>query len=93
MNMIEQIKITITGKVQGVFFRGSTLAAAQKLKLKGYVKNLDNGDVLVVAQGESAVLEQLVSWCHQGPPSATVTSVIIVKQNEIEEFSRFEIKR
>lgn len=77
--MIKQIEITVTGKVQGVFFRESTKGEASKMGIVGTVKNLPNGNqVFIVAQGEDEKLAQLIGWCHQGPPTANVEKVEVV---------------
>lgn len=77
--MIKQIKITITGKVQGVFFRENTKAEAIRLGIAGTVKNLPNGNqVFIVAQGEELKLSELIGWCHQGPGTAKVEKVEVV---------------
>ena len=77
--MIKQIEITVTGKVQGVFFRESTKAEAIKLGITGTVKNLPNGNqVFIVAQGEELKLSELIGWCHQGPAAAKVDKVEVV---------------
>ena len=77
--MIKQIEITVTGKVQGVFFRESTKGEATKMGIVGTVKNLPNGNqVFIVAQGEEEKLAQLIGWCHQGPPAAVVEKVEVI---------------
>ena len=77
--MIKQIEITVTGKVQGVFFRESTKGEASKMGIVGTVKNLPNGNqVFIIAQGEEEKLAQLIGWCHQGPPAAVVEKVEVV---------------
>lgn len=63
-----QEKIIVKGKVQGVSYRYYTKKKAEQLNIKGYVKNLDNGDVEIVAQGEN--IERLKEWCKEGPPLA-----------------------
>ncbi len=77
--MIKQIEITVTGKVQGVFFRESTKGEASKMGIVGTVKNLPNGNQLfIIAQGEEEKLAQLIGWCHQGPPTAMVEKVEVI---------------
>ena len=73
--MIETIRLIIEGKVQGVFYRQSTRKKAMELGIKGTVRNLENGDVEIIATGTSQQLEQLTQWCRQGPPRASVTKV------------------
>ena len=77
--MIKQIEITVTGKVQGVFFRESTKGEASKMGIVGTVKNLPNGNqVFIIAQGEEEKLAQLIGWCHQGPQAAVVEKVEVI---------------
>jgi acylphosphatase len=77
--LIKQIEITVTGKVQGVFFRESTKGEASKMGIVGTVKNLPNGNqVFIIAQGEEEKLAQLIGWCHQGPPTAMVEKVEVI---------------
>lgn len=66
----------ISGRVQGVFFRASTRAEAERLGITGYAKNLADGRVEVLAQSENPqALEQLADWLQHGPPQARVESV------------------
>lgn len=77
--MKKQIEITVTGKVQGVFFRESTKGEARKLGIVGTVKNLPTGnEVFIVAQGDELKLAELIGWCHQGPPASNVEKVEVV---------------
>jgi acylphosphatase len=77
--LIKQIEITVTGKVQGVFFRETTKGEASKIGIVGTVKNLPNGNqVFIVAQGEEEKLAQLIGWCHQGSPAAVVEKVEVI---------------
>ena len=56
----------ITGRVQGVFFRACTREEAQKRKLTGWVKNLYDGRVEAVFEGEEEAVQSMISWCHSG---------------------------
>lgn len=69
-------RFTIKGRVQGVFFRDSTRRIAESLGITGHAINLGNGDVEVLACGNTDALEQLESWLLQGPPMASVTDVL-----------------
>ncbi len=84
-------KIIIKGKVQGVFFRKFVYDNASSLDLKGYVKNLNNGDVEVVAKGSEENIKKLIELCRKGPSGASVYDVI-VNNIENEEFENFEIR-
>ena len=68
-------KCIIHGRVQGVFFRASTKQQADKLGIKGYVKNLTNGSVEVLACGNAEAVGHLKAWLWQGPPTAHVSEV------------------
>jgi len=72
---MERVHIRVHGRVQGVFFRSYTQEEATRLGLKGWVKNTYDGGVEVLAEGEKSALENLVSWCRRGPPSAKVSSI------------------
>jgi acylphosphatase len=71
----KRVTLTIHGKVQGVFFRESSRVEATRLGLAGSVRNLQDGGVEVIAEGEADAVEALALWCHRGPPAAQVTGV------------------
>lgn len=81
--MIKVIKITVVGRVQGVGYRAATQHTARHLGLRGTVRNLADGRVEIVAQGESGALERLVSWCWQGPPAARVDRVSVEPLDDV----------
>jgi acylphosphatase len=68
-------RFLVSGRVQGVFFRASARAEAERLGLSGYAKNLADGRVEVLACGEEAALAQLEAWLWRGPPAAEVAAV------------------
>lgn len=68
-------RFIVSGAVQGVFFRASTRAEAQRLGLCGHARNLVNGSVEVHACGDAAALDALAEWLQHGPPLARVTEV------------------
>lgn len=78
----------VSGKVQGVFFRASTRERANALRVTGYAKNLDDGRVEVLACGEQASVEALISWLWEGPSGARVEGVD-VQDADVEPPSRF----
>ena len=90
--MTRRVYITVAGRVQGVFFRANTREVAQRLGLSGYVRNLPDGRVEVVAEGEEEALRKLVDWCHEGPPLARVERVEVRWENPTGEFSGFHIR-
>ena len=90
--MQKHISIKVSGRVQGVFYRASTHEEAQRLGLKGFVKNEPDGSVYIEAEGDEAVLDALVAWCKQGPPAARVSNVEI-QEGTWKGFSEFTVKR
>ncbi len=64
--------VTIRGRVQGVGFRFFTLRTARELGLSGWVRNLPNGDVEALFEGERSTIEQALAACRQGPPASRV---------------------
>lgn len=74
-NKAVTVRIGLTGRVQGVGFRESMRAVAQALEVNGWVRNCADGRVEAIAQGDEYAIEQLVAWCHNGPPGANVKLV------------------
>jgi len=85
------IHLIVSGKVQGVFFRDSTRIKANELGLTGYVRNLSNGNVEVVAQGNEEKINELMEFIKNNPGHSKVDEVKI-KTKELKNFSGFEIK-
>lgn len=83
--------IQVFGKVQGVFFRASTQDKASALGIVGLVKNEADGSVLIEAEGPEDKLQNLISWCRQGPPQATVEKVEYA-ENDLQGYDQFEVK-
>ena len=71
------VRYLVSGKVQGVFYRGSTAQRARQLGLAGWACNLPDGRVEVVASGDPARLSALAEWLWEGPPSAVVREVTV----------------
>ena len=88
-----RVQLIIEGRVQGVYFRASTLQKAQRLGLTGWVMNRSDGAVEVVAEGLPAQIDELVTWCHEGPPGAVVTHVAKNYAAFKDEFECFSIRR
>lgn len=90
---LARANILVLGQVQGVFFRASTLEQAQSLNITGWVQNLADGTVEIVAEGMRYALDDLVAWCKRGPPAAEVTDVIVRWSACQNEFRTFMIVR
>ena len=82
---------TISGHVQGVFFRAQTKEHADAIGLVGWVRNCEDGSVEVHAEGSSELLAALEEWLHVGPPAAEIHDVAS-KQTELENLKSFEIR-
>ena len=73
--MSKQIHCLVRGRVQGVFFRSSAQREAKRLGLTGWVKNLADGTVEIVAEGDDDALKEFLGWVQRGPPAARVERV------------------
>lgn len=82
----------ITGYVQGVFFRDSASRRAASRGVTGWVRNLSDGRVELVAEGEEQAVRDLIDWCYAGPPHATVQDVEVEWADATGEFSGFSAK-
>ena len=89
---MDRAEIIVNGYVQGVGFRYFVLRSAERLRLKGYTQNLFGGEVLTVAEGERAILEELYKIIRIGPSHAEVKNVSIKWSEYKNEFTRFEIR-
>ncbi len=88
---MKRLKITVKGRVQGVFFRDSTRNKASELGICGFVRNQPDGAVYIEAEGDDEPLEQFTQWCREGPPWARVEEVA-VNECEAEGASKFIIE-
>ena len=89
---MKRIRVIISGIVQGVFFRVATRRAAADLNLTGWVRNMDDGRVEAVFEGEDANVEKMIVWCKVGPPSARVENVTTSEEHYTGDFQDFSIK-
>ncbi len=87
-----RVKIFVSGFVQGVFFRAETKIIAEKLSLFGWVRNLEDGRVEILAEGEKEKLEKLVEWAKKGPDLAKVEGINVEWQEYTGEFKNFQIR-
>jgi acylphosphatase len=87
----ERAHVYVSGQVQGVNFRGATQQEAERLGLNGWVRNLQDGRVEAVFEGDSETVWQMIDWCENGPSSADVDDVS-VEQETPEGLSGFEVR-
>jgi acylphosphatase len=83
--------ILVKGQVQGVFFRKSTRQVAEALNITGWVKNTEEGNVEIFAQGSREEIAQLIEWCKEGPPRAEVEDVEVKDAKPDDGAKRFLI--
>ncbi|MFA4998987.1 MAG: acylphosphatase [Candidatus Paceibacterota bacterium] len=84
--------IFVSGRVQGVRFRESTYQKAQKLGVFGWVKNLPDGRVEIVSEGDEKDVQKLIKWAKGGPIFAKVNNIEVIQEEYNGEFSSFEIR-
>ena len=89
---MKTIRLTIKGKVQGVFYRATAKDVADLLGIKGWVKNLSDNNVEITATASGETLQKFINWCKQGPPKARVDDVI-VEDVDLQEFNGFKVIR
>jgi acylphosphatase len=87
-----RVKVIVKGIVQGVNFRYYSQRQATKFNVSGWVKNLPDGSVAAVFEGDEQDVEAMVQWCRRGPPSAHVTELIAQPEEYRGEFSSFSVK-
>ncbi len=87
----QRVRVFVKGKVQGVFFRQALKVKAKQNDIFGWVKNLDDGRVEAVLEGNEENVNTLVEWCHGGPANARVEDVDIRNEKFTNEFSKFEV--
>ena len=84
--------VFVSGNVQGVFFRYEIRTKAIQHNVTGWVKNVRDGKVEAVFEGEKEDVEAMIAFCHRGPPSATVKGVDVLWEEPTGEFDRFRVQ-
>lgn len=84
--------VYVSGRVQGVFFRSETRYEAQERGVRGWVRNLRDGRVEAVFEGEEESVKELIALCRRGPPGARVTHVDVMWESYTGEFEGFRIR-
>jgi len=85
------VHLLISGRVQGVFYRYTAQKVALRLNVKGWIKNLPNGKVEALVIGSPSAVEAFIDWCHEGPPGAVVTDVVVEMVTPSPETEGFNI--
>ena len=87
---MKHVKIIVKGKVQRIGFRFTTMQMAVKLGISGIIKNMENNQVYIEAEGEEIPLNNFIDWCRNGPPWAQINQITIEK-GEPKNYTSFEI--
>lgn len=83
--------VYVSGWVQGVFYRWNMKEMAKRLGLNGWVRNLSDGRVEAVFEGEGSDVEQIIGWCRTGPPGASVLRVEVAWEHPRNESKGFRV--
>jgi acylphosphatase len=86
-----RVHVWVTGLVQGVFYRYTTKETAKALGLTGWVRNLSDGRVEFVAEGDKETVDKLINWSHEGPTHARVEHVQTEWEEYTGEYSKFSV--
>ena len=89
---MKRVRLTISGDVQGIYYRAFVKERASELGLTGYVKNLPGGKVEVVVEGHELKIEKLLEYCKQGPVGAKIEKVEGKTEPYKCEFKEFRVK-
>ncbi len=85
-------RVFISGRVQGVFFRSETEAEAKKYGVTGWVRNLPDGRVEAILEGEKTSVNRLIEFCKKGSHGARVTNLSVLWETYTGEFNGFEVR-
>ncbi len=89
--MIKQVRLYVSGKVQGVYFRQGLKETAEKNNVTGWVRNLPDKRVEAVLTGEESNVDAVIDWSRFGPGGAIVDDLKIIDESSSENFADFEI--
>ena len=92
MPELAHVKAIVHGRVQGVYYRAFASRAAKSLSLKGYVRNVSNGNVEVEAEGEKGLLEELLRRLQAGPDGAAVEKIDLSWSECAGKYSAFDVR-
>lgn len=88
----KRVHIYVSGRVQGVYYRQTTLKVAGEIGVFGWVRNTMDGRVEAVFEGDEEKVDKIVEWCKQGPSMASVTNISLMEEKYENEFHDFRVK-
>jgi acylphosphatase len=80
---VKRVRVVVSGRVQGVFFRATCARLAREAGVAGSVRNLDDGRVEAAFEGDDVDVDRLVEWCRHGPDRAVVEGVDVVREEPL----------
>ncbi len=89
--MNKRIRVVISGRVQGVFFRAETQKQAERYRINGWVRNLRSGKVEALFEGDEFNIHRMVAWCRNGPPLSHVTGIELFEEPYRAEYDNFSV--
>lgn len=87
-----RVRLRISGRVQGVWYRGATEAEARRLGVDGWVRNLPDGSVEALVEGDLEAVRALAAWCRTGPSGARVDDVLETSEPCGDDLAGFRIR-
>ena len=87
-----RVHVLVTGRVQGVFFRQATKVIAIKNNVTGWVRNLDDGRVEILIEGENKSVDSVMAWCNYGPANSRVDNIEVTNEDYSGNFESFEVR-
>jgi acylphosphatase len=87
---MKSLKIIVSGRVQGVFYRASTKAVADQMGIRGIIKNKKDGSVYIEAEGDESFMDDFIDWCKYGPDDARVDDIVI-EEIEVKNYRNFDV--
>lgn len=88
----KRVHVYISGRVQGVYFRQTTLKVAGEIGVCGWVRNTSCGRVEAVVEGDEEKVDRMIEWCKKGPSMASVTNIALTEEKYENEFHDFRVK-
>jgi acylphosphatase len=85
--------IVIKGQVQGVYYRVHAVEVAQQYGLRGWVRNVSNGDVEALVEGPDADVQAFIAWAYEGSPASYVEEIAVAEQDYVGDLGPFEVRR
>jgi len=91
-NFKKRVRLLVSGRVQGVYFRAHTVSVALRFGVTGWVRNCGNGQVEALLEGRQSDIDRVIQICRQGHPGSHVTDIEIKWEEPSGEFDTFDIK-